>query len=76
MFYRKDLILLLLILLWNAYIFFGLERMSENVDKLIVNFTISTGILAVILVILMILMTNIRKFREWMCTPLFKKKEK
>ena len=75
MFYRKDLILLLLILLWNAYIFFGLEIMSENVDNLMVNFTISIGLLAAILVILMILMTNIRKFREWMCTPLFKKKE-
>ena len=75
MFYRKDLILLLLILLWNAYIFFGLEIISENVDNLMVNFTISIGLLAAILVILMILMTSIRKFREWMCTPLFKKKE-
>ena len=76
MIYRKDVILLALILLWGAYTFFGVEPMSANSHEMIVNYTIGTTVLAVVLAVLLIIMTKVSRFCSWMHTPVFGKKEK
>lgn len=75
MIYRKDITLLLLVLMWGAYIFYGLEPTSANNHEIIVNFTASMLVLDVVLIVLMVLMTYVKKFKAWMLTPIFGKEE-
>lgn len=71
---RKDIILLSTLLIWAAYVFWGLELMSHNAHEIIVNFTASLGIVTAIILVLMILGSTIKKFGAWLESPLFKKK--
>ena len=76
MIYRRDIILLGLLIIWAAYVFWGLELMSHNAHEIIVNFTTSLGILTAILLAIMILGSTIKKLGAWLDAPLFNKKKK
>lgn len=69
---RRDLIIISLILLWGAFLYFFLPNMATTALGLMVGFTCSMMVLIGFLILLIILSFVIKKFGEWGDKKLFK----
>ena len=69
---RRDLIIISLIFLWGAFLYFFLPNMATTSLGLMVGFTCSMMVLIGFLILLIILSFVIKKFGEWGDKKLFK----
>ena len=69
---RRDLIIISLILLWGAFVYFFLPSMATTSLGLMVGFTCSMMVLIGFFILLIILSFVIKKFGEWGDKKLFK----
>lgn len=68
---RRDVITLLIIIIWGLYIYFILP-ITTTPELLIGYFTLSTIVVCLLFIILFILSASIRKFGKWGDKEIFK----